>query len=86
VTAQDKVQFNASIGEAFAEAIREFSTHEGRKIGDTVERMVSVYRGSPKHLLERLKKLRKSQLTDQDKAFLKEIQEQISFLLFSQEP
>jgi len=80
----DKVQFNASIGPSFADAIREYSTHEGRKIGDTIERMVSVYAGSPKHLLDRIKKLRKSDLTDHDKAVLREIQEQIAYLLFAQ--
>lgn len=80
-----KVQFNASIGPSFADAIRDYSIHEGRKIGDTLERMVSVYSGSPKHLLERLKKLRKAELTEFDKAALREIQDQITYLLFSLE-
>lgn len=79
---RDKVQFNASISSSFAEAIRDYSILEGRKIGDTVERMVSVYKGSPRHLLERLKRLKKNELTDQDKMFLREMQETLAFLLF----
>lgn len=80
----DKVQFNASIGPSFADAIRDYSIHEGRKIGDTIERMVSVYSGSPKHLLDRIKKLRKTELTDADKSALREMQDQIAYLLFAQ--
>jgi len=80
-----KVQFNASIGPSFADAIRDYSIHEGRKIGDVIERMVSVYSGSPKHLLERMKKLRKAELTEFDKVALREIQDQITYLLFSLE-
>jgi hypothetical protein len=80
---KDKVQFNASISSSFAEAIRDYSIMEGRKIGDTVERMVSVYKGSPRHLLERLKRLKKQELTDQDRMFLREMQEAIAFLLFT---
>lgn len=79
----DKVQFNASIGPSFADAIRDYSVTEGRKLGDTVERMVSVYGGSPKHLLERLNKLRKTELSEQDKAALREMQDKIAFLLFA---
>lgn len=81
---KDKVQFNASISLSFAEAIRDYSVLEGRKIGDTVERMVSVYKGAPRHLLDRLKRLKKSELTDQDKIFLREMQEAIAFLLFTE--
>lgn len=81
---KDKVQFNASIAASFAEAIRDYSLLEGRKIGDTVERMVSVYKGTPRHLLDRLKRLKKSELTDQDKIFLREMQETIAFLLFTE--
>jgi hypothetical protein len=79
---KDKVQFNASISASFAEAIRDYSVLEGRKIGDTVERMVSVYKGSPRHLLERLKRLKKNEITPQDRVFLLEMQELIAFLLF----
>ena len=81
---KDKVQFNASISASFAEAIRDYSILEGRKIGDTVERMVSVYKGSPRHLLGRLKRIKKNELTDQDKMFLREMQEAIAFLLFKE--
>jgi len=82
----DKVQFNASIGPSFADAIRDYSVHEGRKIGDVIERMVSVYSGSPKHLLDRMKKLRKADLTENDKVALREMQDQLAYLLFAQEP
>lgn len=80
----DKVQFNTSVSPSCADAVRGFSVTEGRKIGDTVERMAMVYAGNPTFLLERMKRLRKSDLTEQDKAALREMQDQISFLLFAQ--
>lgn len=81
----DKVQFNVSVSPGHADAIRDFSLHEGRKISDTVERMVAVYQGAPKHLLERLNKLRKGDLSDHDKAALREMQDRIAFLLFAEQ-
>lgn len=79
--ARNKVQVNVSIDPHYLDLLDTLSNTEGRKKGETVERMLEVYKGSPRHLLDRLRRLNKHELSDLDKAALRDIQDLAAFLL-----
>ncbi len=78
-----KTQLNVSVGPQYADLVRDIASREGRKLWEVVERMISVYNGSPSDLLDRLKRFNRQSLTAQDKAALREIQDYAAFMLMA---